>query len=558
MSLPAGIDLEVPLPDGAPAGTEGWTETFPETGYHYRIASDGRLFRRRGETGRPASLRTIPPPISDPLAPEDEVFVPHLGLVGIHVEGRGVYTAAFLFGRLLGVRAGDVRAWTEAPPAADAVPVMLDHAIDGSLHEQAESPSTHWNYRLVRWSCGSVALHEVYYRDGEPEAVTLAPIDFVVGDDEEPEGLRRSLRLALADAGTRPVLDATAIPGCADHVLTGWGAMPAAEAPGPLPLGPAHDIRKMARERGWLVAEALRIAGFPEDDHAGLLSGERRIDAADAERLGTLFGTGPARWLNRQAAHDRLKAEHDLRQQRFWLKKRREAEDALRRPLPEPAAETETFCVQVGGASFQELALSAAEVADAWHRAEKGERVVPSTRISYPSWPSLAQALRDTGLDAQIPNPGRPPVSELAVDALRSLGVSIVTDADYAEALREIDGLMDAESGTPEARRLNILAGAVHAYETRHHGGAGMGTEECAGGGPARDREPSLATLLQETPRAAQLLANAADLYGAEKRREADLRFDDGRSEEARGDAALLFQISDRLKASWTEAAAKP
>jgi HTH-type transcriptional regulator/antitoxin HigA len=40
--------------------------------------------------------------------------------------------------------------------------------------------------------------------------------------------------------------------------------------------------------------------------------------------------------------------------------------------------------------------------------------------------------------------------------------------ADHAAALREIDGLMSAELGTPEGDRLDVLATLVEAYEARH------------------------------------------------------------------------------------------
>ncbi len=44
----------------------------------------------------------------------------------------------------------------------------------------------------------------------------------------------------------------------------------------------------------------------------------------------------------------------------------------------------------------------------------------------------------------------------------------IKTEADYLEALAEIEQLMDAEPGTPEADRLDVLATLVEAYEERH------------------------------------------------------------------------------------------
>lgn len=43
----------------------------------------------------------------------------------------------------------------------------------------------------------------------------------------------------------------------------------------------------------------------------------------------------------------------------------------------------------------------------------------------------------------------------------------IRTDEDHAAALREIEGLMAAEAGTPEGDRLDILVTLVEAYEKR-------------------------------------------------------------------------------------------
>lgn len=44
----------------------------------------------------------------------------------------------------------------------------------------------------------------------------------------------------------------------------------------------------------------------------------------------------------------------------------------------------------------------------------------------------------------------------------------IKTAADHAAALQEIDGLMSAELGTLEGRRLDALATLVETYEAKH------------------------------------------------------------------------------------------
>jgi HTH-type transcriptional regulator/antitoxin HigA len=45
----------------------------------------------------------------------------------------------------------------------------------------------------------------------------------------------------------------------------------------------------------------------------------------------------------------------------------------------------------------------------------------------------------------------------------------IKNDQDHAEALAEIDRLLDASPGSPEFDRLDVLATLVDAYEEKHH-----------------------------------------------------------------------------------------
>ena len=44
----------------------------------------------------------------------------------------------------------------------------------------------------------------------------------------------------------------------------------------------------------------------------------------------------------------------------------------------------------------------------------------------------------------------------------------IRTEEDYQEALQEVEKLMEAQPGTPEADRLEVLATLLDAYEARH------------------------------------------------------------------------------------------
>jgi HTH-type transcriptional regulator/antitoxin HigA len=45
----------------------------------------------------------------------------------------------------------------------------------------------------------------------------------------------------------------------------------------------------------------------------------------------------------------------------------------------------------------------------------------------------------------------------------------IKTEADYEATLKEIEGLMSAEAGSPEGDRLDVLVTLVEAYEREHY-----------------------------------------------------------------------------------------
>ena len=64
-----------------------------------------------------------------------------------------------------------------------------------------------WNYRVVSQSWGPqktiYGVHEVYYKDGEPEMVTVRPIQL---KSETVEELREDFKL-IQDAFTQPVLE---------------------------------------------------------------------------------------------------------------------------------------------------------------------------------------------------------------------------------------------------------------------------------------------------------------------------------------------------------------
>ena len=45
----------------------------------------------------------------------------------------------------------------------------------------------------------------------------------------------------------------------------------------------------------------------------------------------------------------------------------------------------------------------------------------------------------------------------------------IKTELDYQAALREIEGLMDAQLETPEGDSLDVMTALVEAFEARHY-----------------------------------------------------------------------------------------
>ena len=45
----------------------------------------------------------------------------------------------------------------------------------------------------------------------------------------------------------------------------------------------------------------------------------------------------------------------------------------------------------------------------------------------------------------------------------------IKTEHDYRQALKEIEGLMDAKRSTPEGDRLDVLVRLVEGFERKHY-----------------------------------------------------------------------------------------
>ena len=68
----------------------------------------------------------------------------------------------------------------------------------------------------------------------------------------------------------------------------------------------------------------------------------------------------------------------------------------------------------------------------------------------------------------------------------------IRTNADYEQALREIERLLDAKAGTPGDERLDALATLVDSYESEHFPIDASDSEVGAGARRAGARDPSL------------------------------------------------------------------
>jgi len=72
---------------------------------------------------------------------------------------------------------------------------------------------TTWHYRFLRYTDGTLALHEVYCdEEGRPNGYTTRPISFAVDADEGHDGLVQSMKMALRDAVERPILDVPDLP----------------------------------------------------------------------------------------------------------------------------------------------------------------------------------------------------------------------------------------------------------------------------------------------------------------------------------------------------------
>lgn len=65
-----------------------------------------------------------------------------------------------------------------------------------------------WHYRVLRHPDGWLALHEVYCdEDGKPNGYTVNPASFGADAEEGLSGIIGALKMALADAERRPIMD---------------------------------------------------------------------------------------------------------------------------------------------------------------------------------------------------------------------------------------------------------------------------------------------------------------------------------------------------------------
>ena len=61
----------------------------------------------------------------------------------------------------------------------------------------------HWDYRLVRLSCGDLSLRRVFYTNGVPTTMACAPVVMSFNSIEEANAVARMCATAICD----PVLD---------------------------------------------------------------------------------------------------------------------------------------------------------------------------------------------------------------------------------------------------------------------------------------------------------------------------------------------------------------
>lgn len=85
----------------------------------------------------------------------------------------------------------------------------------------------------------------------------------------------------------------------------------------------------------------------------------------------------------------------------------------------------------------------------------------------------------------------------------------IKTDADHEQALREIERFWNAEPGTPDGDKLDVLVTLVEAYENEHRPIEPLNPiEAIEGEGEARDGEEPAERSKCEVPQKPQTVVN--------------------------------------------------
>ncbi len=111
MGLCDTIIVQVPLPDG-PAPGECQTESLaPESGDgRYRLSPDGRLYRRQCRWETEDVVDPKGSPRKRPIDLGEEPY-PYLGILTVVTDRGGLYSAAIVFGQLVGIRPGGEDVW---------------------------------------------------------------------------------------------------------------------------------------------------------------------------------------------------------------------------------------------------------------------------------------------------------------------------------------------------------------------------------------------------------------------------------------------------------------
>lgn len=133
MTLYATLTVEWPLPDGRPGG-EFRSEDLPDVFGSYRLGGDGILWRATYEERAAPEGEPHPLGLAMLMHQVGEENSGHTGYIALGTNGgeERDYVAYLMDGRLVSIRAGDLRAWAdEARDARHALETLRDILASG-------------------------------------------------------------------------------------------------------------------------------------------------------------------------------------------------------------------------------------------------------------------------------------------------------------------------------------------------------------------------------------------------------------------------------------------